>query len=236
MASAYHQGDLVFPSPERLIAVPKRNDSASQSDIGWRTLMAGMSTQDWATLATAGSAIATLWLAWTTQRVAKATRNAVELQTRPLLSLETVELTFPNIKNLAVSHPVPGIRIGVVLKNPGHVPVDYRLKQASLSFNGSDLPFVGVNSMSGRVFPGQVTTYYYPASAIPASPTPGSEGLFSLVVEYRSGEGPVEQFDVALKVMVLSTSPSIRGQWVFAREPLYQGPYRRAAWSQETIK
>jgi hypothetical protein len=166
-------------------------------------------------------AIATGWLAWVTYRVAKVSKDALLLQSQPFLAFRGVSLKLGQIRDITAKTFPPALRIGLVLRNPGKVAVEYRVEKLAASLNGDDLPLTELLSKGGRIFPDQEESFFYPVSALKAPPHPGSDGLIEADLVFWATAKQRHTLKLKYKIIITSIQPNLNWEWVAIDEPKY---------------
>lgn len=175
-----------------------------------------MGTMEWLT---AGLAVATTWLAWTTREMAKATKQLAELEARPYLSLAAVELESGVVTGPQYQNPFVNARLR--LANPGKVLIQYRIATIDIEIHGQRLPAsTPLLNRGGSIHPGMNTLFMLPSIQLPhdtPSPVQGkielSVRFFAISQEERSMNATI-QLEIHLK-------PKLDYRWYYTSGPVY---------------
>lgn len=176
-----------------------------------------MDAQSWAGLLTGAMALATVWLAVETRRMAAAAKASVDLAARPYLAFHGIFLNIGNLQNPG-THYTGAVRMGVRLKNPGKVLVYYHVPHITASFAGYGPLDSKFDSHGGVLHPEEEVVYFYPLIATPAPPKAPAEGEIEFQISFWSA--PKERKTLRGKLKVVLTSASSH-EWNFIEGPSY---------------
>ena len=136
---------------------------------------------------TLGLAIATVWLAFATHRLANITRKAFDLEARPYFAFGDFVLRIflkRDLQSEATRQSL--LRVGLVFKNPGKIPVHYKLTEISVTFSGQTVDKPRFQNMGGIIYPGDSSIFWYGnIENVDVSSLP-KQGIVEYKAEYRS--------------------------------------------------
>lgn len=179
-----------------------------------------MDAQDIANLLTLCLGGATVWLGFETRRMARATNESVELQSRPYLSIHAVDYTLGVVNVLATGRQEPAIRLGLVLENPGQVLITYEVETIAATFEGIDLENMRFETRGGPIHPKARTTFRCPWLVVPNQPRPGQGGTISCHVNFWSSLTRVNHVTARLQYTLQGNNAS-RIEWLWLDGPSY---------------
>ena len=132
-------------------------------------------------------ALATVVLAVATWRMASISTKVFELETRPYFA-------FDNFLFKVFMKPPGGegeiqkadLRTGIIFRNPGNIPVQYKVKSLRLTFEGKTIDNPEFTNSGGEIYPGDVNFFWYgPIPDVDVSAFPRS-GFLEYTVEYSA--------------------------------------------------
>jgi len=172
-------------------------------------------------LLTGGLAIATVWLAIETRRMASASKSQIELQGQPHLAFHGFNIATAQVANIAEASTTQALRLGLELNNPGHVLVNYEVTSLSSSLGSVSLNSSDFATKGGVVHPGTQTLFLLPFALIPpgpSGPAPSSEVEFA--ISYWATTESKQSLKAKVRLQLLSLQP-LNFQWVFLDGPTY---------------
>lgn len=179
--------------------------------------MGSVSTTDWLTLVLA---VATVWLAVATQKMAKATRQSIQLQSVPYLAIGGLSLDLITFNQIGVPVPVQTTRLSLLLSNPGQVLVSYQVEKMDVTFNGIGNPSPHFLNNGGVIHPKAVTTFFHPPIGTSAPIQAGQEGVVELRISYWATEDEKHFVDARIGYALKSLTPS-GVDWIYLSGPTY---------------
>ena len=174
-----------------------------------------MDTQDLTNILTALMGTATLWMAYETRKMARASRDAFALEARPYIALDKLEIT------VGKEFETPGaFQIGLKLYNPGKVLITYAVREMKVRLNEMFISSSNFSSQGGVIHPNQLTTFYYPSvnAAIPANSV--SKGEVSFKIEFWSIDSERHSFKATIEYYISSDTPR-QIRWLYVGLPAY---------------
>jgi len=171
-------------------------------------------------LLTLALAIATVWLALETRRMARATRDLVELQGRPYLALAGLQLTLAPALSLLTEDQGTMARLALQLSNPGQVLVTYEVDDIEVTFEGVKIQKPAFDNRGGVVHPKEEALFFYPAITTPSPLRPGVKGEVRFKMRFWSTPHREHYLDARLRYQVTSIDPG-RIEWLFLEGPRY---------------
>ena len=176
-----------------------------------------MDAQTLLNLLTAALAVATVWLAISTQRMAAAAKASVDLAAHPYLSIRGTYVSLGALRDLSAVHS-GATRLGIRLFNPGKVRVTYQIDQIIASIGGHTVDTPKFETTSGVVHPDEETTYFFPVIPSPKPIQSPAEGEIAVTISFWSI--PTEKQSLKAKLRVFVTSPT-NHEWLFLEGPVY---------------
>ena len=161
-------------------------------------------------------AAATVVLAVATWRMASISKKAFELETQPYF-------TFKNFLFKVFVHP-PGeegetkkadLRIGIIFRNPGKIPIRYKVKSLRVTFEGKTIGDPKFVSNDGSIYPGEEVVFWYGTIQNVDISTFPRGGFLEYEAEYSavSGQGS-ETIAKKVQYTINSLNP-INFDWVY---------------------
>lgn len=178
-----------------------------------------MDTGHWLNLLTGGLAIATGWMAFETRRMATASRAQIELQGQPHLAFGGFDIATARIASIAEGGTSAGVRLGLVLRNPGSVLVSYEVIGLTSTLGGVDLSSPSFHTFSGVIHPAETTLFLLPFVS-------ASDGYFTgladvdLEIAFWAVRKEKRVLRAKVRLEVLSLDP-FNWQWVYLSGPTY---------------
>lgn len=172
---------------------------------------------NWITLALAA---ATVWLAFATQAMARASKRVVELEATPYLSFSQPRITLH--KNMSNSD-VPKVdqtiaRLGIELRNPGKIRIQYKVKQIRMTLNSVTVENPEFKTEGGYIFPGELGIYWYGNVQFIGDLSIPMKGTAEFEIEYWAAEpNKPSVFRQKLEYSVLANDPPYI-EWVNSLE------------------
>ena len=176
--------------------------------------------QDITNLLTLALGAATVWLGWETRRVATATKDAVQLQSRPNLSIVKVEAVVGQIRMVANANQVPAIRFALCLSNPGQVRVTYEIESIAVTYETAQLTNPTFSNRGGVIHPKDETKFFYPWIPAPYPPQPTHGGEATFRINYWSTLNHVEHVEGRLKYWLQHQNLGTT-EWIWLDGPRY---------------
>src|SRR5437879_4769629 len=121
-----------------------------------------MSAQDIANLLTLARAGATVWLGWETRRMAKATAESLQLQSRPYLAVVSFNRTLVSTIDSKTGQAQLSVRLELVVFNAGQVLIEYRVERISVTFKGQTFQNPVYVTRGGPIQPKMDATFFCP--------------------------------------------------------------------------
>jgi hypothetical protein len=176
-----------------------------------------MEAQDITNLLTVGLAVATVWLAAETRKMAVAARASIDLESRPYLAFRGFYVNIGALHDVSTQN-AGAFRIGLRLANPGKVLVTYEVESMSVSLAGNPAPDPHFDTSSGVIHPGEETTFFYPVIATTTPVTAPSEAVVEYAIRYWAV--PTERKSMRARVRLLLTSATTH-EWIYLEGPHY---------------
>lgn len=178
-----------------------------------------MDTQTLMNILTAGLAVATVWLAIETRRMASAAKAQVDLQSQPFLSFRGVDIISVNAANLSNGHSQPAFGLRLRLGNPGQVLVSYNVEDIHSSLTDQALTPSSFKTTGGVIHPSEETLFILPF-AINAASTLLPLIDIEFTISYWAVPTKYYWIKAKVQVQVISLNP-LNWQWVFISGPTY---------------
>jgi len=125
---------------------------------------------------------ALVWYTVLTYKLAKITQQAYLLDRRPYLAYKQLDL----LKKVNLQDKLDQ-QIKIVLENVGKVPLNYTVKEITVSIDGATHPNPTFVSMGGSISPGSTGNFKYPfISTMTPSKGHASSGEVEYYIEYTS--------------------------------------------------
>lgn len=106
---------------------------------------------------TAISALATVFLAIATWRMASISREEFALSTRPFFAFKNIIFKIFAKKSDGQTH----LRVGIIFRNPGKVPIRYDVKSMRVTFGGQTIDDPKFATRGGEIYPDDETIFWY---------------------------------------------------------------------------
>lgn len=170
-------------------------------------------------LLTALLALVTLWLAIATRSMAKATKEALTLESRPYLALQAINITAGEMGTLADQNTIGVFELQLILHSPSKVLVNYTVQEFQLKLNGEDIDLPNFTNLSGVIHPGQINVFYTPRvqAKIPAKFE--SRGELGFLIEFWSVKKEKKSFKARIDLNFAPGSSNVR--WIYSHGPEY---------------
>jgi hypothetical protein len=179
-----------------------------------------MDAQDITNLLTLGLGGATVWLGWETRRMAIATRESVELQSRPYLAFAALDYSIGKARNLATARDDDAVRIGLKLSNPGQVLIQYEVEELLVQFEGRTVDHPQFDSRRGYIHPKTEAIFRFPWIFLASAPRPGQGGEVTFKVNYWATLHRIGHATARLRYSIQGPDLS-RIEWHFLEGPTY---------------
>lgn len=178
-----------------------------------------METQTVLNVLTAILAVATVWLAVATQHMARATKRAVALEATPYLSFVEPRIVIGKMPDtVAEADRRSSVRLGIALRNPGKVRVQYEVRTLRMTLNSLTIESPTFNTAGGYIFPGEVGVYWYGTIQVKGDITAPSHGTAEFEVLYWSSDAQQRStLSQRLTYSLLSLDPPYV-EWLNAHE------------------
>ena len=171
-------------------------------------------------LLTLGLAIATVWLAFETRRMATATRDLVELQGRPYLAFTGLQLALSPALNVSSDDQGTSARLALQLSNPGQVLVTYEVDDLEVTFEGVKIKNPTFDNRGGVIHPKDQALFFYPSITTPSALRPGVSGEVGFKIRFWSSPHRQHHLDARLRYQVTSIE-SGHLEWLYLEGPRY---------------
>lgn len=164
--------------------------------------------------------IATVWLAFETRRMASATREAVELQSRPYMAFAGLDYTIGKARNLAAGRDDDAVRIGLRLSNPGQVLIQYEVEELIVTFEGRTVENPQFDGRRGFIHPKTEAVFRFPWIFLQSPPRPGQGGEVKFKVNYWASLYRIGNATADMRYSLQGEKLS-RIEWHFVEGPAY---------------
>lgn len=165
--------------------------------------------------------VATVWMAFETRKMARASSMALALEAEPYLSLEAVDFEIGRPRDGSGVGPTGTLQVSLRLHNPGKVPVTFSVLNLQVTMPGvKPLGNGGYDNTGGVVFPAQATSFSCPTLECSSPVTAGQSGDVSFEMSYWSVPNDRKKFSGALTFRVKSTDPPYI-TWTWKGWPTY---------------
>ena len=148
-----------------------------------------MDTQLLLNVLTAVLAVATVWLAIATQLMARSTKRAVELEATPYLSFVEPRIVIGKMPpTVPDAERKSSVRLGVALRNPGKVRVQYEVSALRMTLNSVTVENPTFNTAGSYIFPGEIGVFWYGTLQIKGDVAAPSHGTAEFEVLYWAAD------------------------------------------------
>jgi hypothetical protein len=164
-------------------------------------------------------AVATVWLAVATHLMARATKRAVELEATPYLSFAEPRVVVGRTPStVPEAERKSSIRLGIALRNPGKIRVQYQVRTLRMTFNSLTVENPVFNTTGSYVFPGETSVYWYGTLQVAGDVKPPNYGTAEFEVAYwAANERDKATLSQSVTYSLLSFEPPYL-EWVNTRE------------------
>lgn len=179
-----------------------------------------LGAQDITNLLTFVLAGTTVWLAVATHKMAKATREAVAIQSQPFLAVDGIVLELGQMSNIADGGSIGVSRLALLLSNPGQVLVTYEIESLHVTFDSSVVPEPNFLTRRGVLHPKAQTHYYYPSIRFAGQLRPGLAGEVTFTIGYWATSNEVHHVSGRMQYTLQNVEPGRVG-WLYLEGPDY---------------
>jgi hypothetical protein len=178
-----------------------------------------LDSQDFSNILNSVLAATTVWLGFATHSTARATRQSVELQSRPYFSIDGIEINKGR-------EPITGseifrefINVSILISNPGQVLVNYEIEEFKVSYKDETIDNPAFLTLRSVLHPKANSRYFYPSIFMNNQLTHGS-GVVSVKIGFWSTLHTVHHVTAIINFQWQSTE-SGTPDWRFSNGPIY---------------
>ena len=172
---------------------------------------------NWLTLALGA---ATVWLGFETRRMAKATKESVELQAQPHLALVALDAVLRGTKSDGTLVAGAAARLALRLSNPGSVLVNYEVETLAVTFDGIEVEHPKFETRGGVIHPKSENKFFFPWITTQNVLRPGMVGEIKLKINFWASLLSVQHVTARLTYELQSIEPPYI-EWIYLEGPTY---------------
>lgn len=178
-----------------------------------------LDAQDITNVLTLVLAVGTVWLAVATHSMAKATREAVALQSEPYFAVDGIALTFIT-KADAPRLSTQALRVVLLLLNPGQVRITYDAEVVNATVGGQGFGDGKVISRRGVIHPKAQLQFFCPPIPLESPPLPGLSGEVNFTIAYWVTQYEIRRVTGRLS-FTYANAETGRVEWLWLEGPSY---------------
>lgn len=167
---------------------------------------------------TAFLGIVTAWMAYATQTMAKAAKQSIEADSTPYFAFAGLSF-IPTMELDAQGQPwKKGVKLSVVLRNPGKVRVRYEMRHLRMTLNGTTLEGVQWANTGLYVHPSEDTMFHYGHLQPSAGMSSVSQGTAEIELSFW-GADETQKYQLTQHLtFILMEGDVWQHQWVSTKE------------------
>jgi hypothetical protein len=179
-----------------------------------------MSPQDVSNVLTALMGLATVWMAHETRKMARAAQESRELEMRPYLSFDSLEIRIGKPAARDASGSAGTVQVGIRLHNPGKVLITYAVRDLRVNADAANSEAPHYENTGSVLHPGQFSTFYCPGIPCKMAPQVGLSGDVSFDIDFWALPSQRHSFKGKLKYSIASMDPPYV-PWLWVGWPIY---------------